>query len=210
MKNMKKILVLALAALLLVAASIGGTIAYLTAKTDTVENKFTPTTLSVNLQETTPKDFTADMIPGVSIAKDPKVTYSTDVDAYLFVCVEPNMGYAIKPGSDPYEPYWVTDFIEYEIADGWNDAADEGIITYYKLYYREVSADSEETSGLSVLKDDKVTVKSDVTATMMNTLIEAINNGEKNIALTFKAYIVQKANGDSAFTVKEAWKLVKD
>lgn len=54
MKNMKKILVLALAALLLVAVSVAGTVAYLTAKTDPVTNTFKPSTLSVTLSEETP------------------------------------------------------------------------------------------------------------------------------------------------------------
>ena len=51
MKNMKKILVLALAALLLVAVSVAGTVAYLTATTDPVENTFTAESIEIVIRE---------------------------------------------------------------------------------------------------------------------------------------------------------------
>ena len=92
----KKILALALAAVLLVAVGVGGTLAWLADTTDAVENTFTAAGIDISLEETknydTNNDGTNDswqmqMIPGTSANKDPKVTVedATTVDIILFV-----------------------------------------------------------------------------------------------------------------------------
>lgn len=199
----KKILVMALAALLLVAVSVAGTIAYLTAQSDPVTNTFTPSTLSVYLNETQPTNKTAQMIPGATIDKDPKVTYSTDVPAYIFVEVTESIGADLD--FDKYIGYSV-------ITTGdnkWTELSPG-------VYYMEVAAGSN-TTGISVIQDaseppvaDKVTVKN-VTLADMTALKnpDDANDTSKYPKLTFQAYIIQKANGATDFTPTEAWAQVK-
>lgn len=93
--------VLLVVALMLVVcvASIGGTIAWLTDKTEAVTNTFSPTGIDITLVETKQSDNTdlgtdqwsAELVPGKTYSKDPVVTVvrpTTDVDVYLFVKVE--------------------------------------------------------------------------------------------------------------------------
>ena len=102
----KKVVALVLALVLILGASIGGTLAYLITKTATVTNTFTVGDIgTLKLEETkTPKtgaattltateDLTTNqvndtfvIVPGVDLAKDPKVTYtgdSNDVDVVV-------------------------------------------------------------------------------------------------------------------------------
>ena len=65
----KKGLLLILALTLLVTAITGGTLAWLTAESDEVVNKFTTSDISVELKET---KTVFKMIPGYTIDKDPK------------------------------------------------------------------------------------------------------------------------------------------
>ena len=170
-----KTMVLVLAVMLIVGATIGGTIAWLQDTTDSVVNTFTYGDIDIDLAETT-KDYK--MIPGNTIAKDPTVTVKADSEeCWLFVKIE--------------ESDNLDDFISYTVADGWT--ALEGVDG---VYYREVDAD-EADQTFAVLKDNKVTVLEDVTKTMVNGLTE-----ETYPTLTFTAYAVQKAN---IATAAEAW-----
>jgi len=85
MKNMKKILVLALTALLLVAVSVAGTVAYLTDSTEQVQNTFTATNLEINLAESvTP--WQQKLLPGATYDKDPYVEVASGSEsAWVFV-----------------------------------------------------------------------------------------------------------------------------
>lgn len=100
MKKAKKVLLLALCAVLLVGATIAGTVAYLTAKTAEVKNTFTAGNVAIDLKEysvdpQTGKKDTAttvtglenlELIPGREIEKNPFVTVpSTSEDCYVFV-----------------------------------------------------------------------------------------------------------------------------
>lgn len=194
MKNMKKVLVLALAALLLVAVSVAGTMAYLTAKTDPVTNTFKPSTLSVGITETVAKDI--QIIPGVSVKKDPKVTYSTDVPAYLFVEVTEAIG-----------PNLVfSKYVNYSVITGdgaWNVVKNEGVGSNKQknVYYMEVGAGKNET-GISVIQDANE-VPDQVTFENVNLEdMDAIDNAACYPQLVFKAYIIQKEPFDSALA---AW-----
>lgn len=190
MKNMKKILVLALAALLLVAVSVAGTVAYLTAKTDPVTNTFKPSTLSVTLSEETPasNNRNIQMVPGTSVTKDPKVSYTTDVPAYVFVKVTETIG-----GDLIFDTYIGYDVIT--TGDNKWTRLEDG------LYYMEVAAGSQ--NNISIIQDkttptpkaDKVTIKN-VTLTEM----EALKKLEETAypKLTFEAFIIQKEPFGSA------------
>ena len=120
MKNMKKILVMALAAVLLVAVSVGGTIAYLTDKTETVENVFTTSNIDVKLEESSNLDLK--MIPGKELTKDPTVTVIAGSEAcWLFVKLEKSTSF------DTY--------LSYNMAEGWT-----ALDNVDGVYYREVAA----------------------------------------------------------------------
>lgn len=95
---MKKKVLSIVAVVLVLCCAIGGTLAWLTAKSDVVTNTFAPSDINITLTETPNTDtdndgkadaWKADMIPGFSYAKDPVVTVKGDsVDCYLFVKFE--------------------------------------------------------------------------------------------------------------------------
>lgn len=99
MKKTKKALILSLCAVLLVTASVLGTVAYLTS-TDEVVNTFTVGNVAITLDEldvdnSTPGDNDRDkanaykLMPGHEYVKDPTVHVATgSEDCYLFVKVE--------------------------------------------------------------------------------------------------------------------------
>ncbi len=98
MKKTSKALLLALCAVLLVAASVMGTMAYLTS-TDSVENTFTVGNVAITLDETDTDNSTPGsdrdkansykLLPGHEYTKDPIIhVASTSEDCYLFVKVK--------------------------------------------------------------------------------------------------------------------------
>lgn len=168
----KKTLALVLALTLLVAGVVGGTLAWLTDQTAEVKNTFTVGDINIGLTETT-TDYK--MVPGNTIAKDPTVTVKAESEAcWLFVKVT--------------ESENLDTFITYAIAEGWTKLQDG-------VYYREVPASAADQT-FSVLAGDAVTVKSDVTKTMLETAKTDAPT------LTFQAYAVQKDNVASA---SDAW-----
>lgn len=170
----KKTLALVLALTLLVAGVVGGTLAWLTDQTDEVKNTFTVGDINIGLTETT-ADYK--MVPGNTIAKDPTVTVKANSEAcWLFVKVT--------------ESTDLKDFITYAIAEGWT--ALPGVDG---VYYREVPASAADQT-FSVLAGDAVTVKSDVTRTMLETAKTDAPT------LTFKAYAIQR---DHFATADAAW-----
>lgn len=170
----KKTLALVLALTLLVAGVVGGTLAWLTDQTAEVKNTFTVGDINIGLTETT-ADYK--MVPGNTIAKDPTVTVKANSEAcWLFVQVT--------------ESTDLKDFITYAIAEGWT--ALPGVDG---VYYREVPASAADQT-FSVLAGDAVTVKNDVTRTMLETAKTDAPT------LTFKAYAIQR---DHFATADAAW-----
>ena len=168
----KKTLALVLALTLLVAGVVGGTLAWLTDQTAEVKNTFTVGDINIDLTETT-TDYK--MVPGNTIAKDPTITVKANSEAcWLFVKVT--------------ESTDLKDFITYTIANGWTKLQDG-------VYYREVPASAADQT-FSVLTGDAVTVKSDVTRTMLETAKTDAPT------LTFQAYAIQK---DHFATAAAAW-----
>lgn len=165
-----KSMVIALAVMLIVGATIGGTIAWLTDTSDEVVNTFTYGDINISLDETT-TDY--QMVPGNTIAKDPTVTVEAgSEDCYLFVKIVE---------SDNLDTY-----IDYTVAEGWTELAGvEGV------YWRNAKAGDV----FPVLADNEVTVKTTVTKTDM----EAIKDANQP-TLTFTAYAVQSANVADAAT----------
>lgn len=174
-----KLVVAMLAVTLLIGCAIGGTVAWLTAKTDPVVNTFTYGDINIELTETKPENKQAKIIPGVNIEKDPKVTVKANSEAcWLFVKVE-------EAGT------FVTDKVTYSIDTGWTKLT--GVTGVDNVYYREVGAVTADTD-FAVLKDNKVTVSDTLTK-------EDIQN-ITNPTLTFTAYAVQK---DGFNTAAAAW-----
>ena len=185
----KKSLALVLALAMIVVCVVGGTLAWLTATTPEVKNTFTYGDINIKLEETdatvsadgsATKEFK--MIPGYTIDKDPKVTVKAGSEkCYLFVKVAE---------SDNFDT-----FMTYDMADGWTALDDVS-----GVYYRVVDA-SATNQEFGVLKNDKVTVRGDVTKTMLNGLTEATQP-----TLTFTAYACQyMKNNTEHFTAADAW-----
>jgi len=116
-----RILLTAMAALLLVTMAVGGTLAWLADTTTAVTNTFDATGIDITLEESnTP--WTMEMIPGTEKAKDPKVTVEdkTDVDIILFVQFTETV-------DEAYLTYTSTLTKE----NGWDYDADNNV--YYRL-----------------------------------------------------------------------------
>lgn len=190
MKARSKALLLALCAVLLVAVSVLGTMAYLTSKTQVITNTFTVGDINIALTETKPESKQAKIIPGVDIEKDPKVTVKKDSEAcWLFVEVKEE-GIANK--------------VTYFIADGW--AKGDGTKIPANVYYRSVDAVTTDTD-FYVLKGNEahkngVVIVSD---TLTKADVNNINAGANQPKLTFTAYAVQK---EGINTAAAAWEKV--
>lgn len=185
----KKGLAMVLALVLLAVCAVSGTLAWLTAKSDTVVNTFTTSDIKVELKETTGTEYK--MIPGYTIGKDPKATVlEGSEECYLFVKLEKSSNF------DTY--------LEYAIADGWTQLTTDkdGKAITDLVYYRKVLTKDIGTA-YSVLANDQVTVKGSVTKDLMNALDAA---GAVKPILKFTAYASQlyKSAGVE-FTAAEAW-----
>ena len=202
-----KTLVAMLALVLLIGCGIGGTLAYLTSKTDEVVNTFTVGNINIDLWEhkydpakselsNTEKVPTTDgvkgntykIVPGVDLPKDPTVEVVAGSEAcWLFVKVTENN--------------WPTDGnITYMVNDSnWTPLTikneDNADVPVNGVYYKQVDAASASAGAkYEVLKDNKITVKDALTKTE----VEAIGDG---FSLSFKAAAVQQ----EGLTVEEAY-----
>ena len=174
--------VTAMLALTLVLAAywaVGGTAAWLAAKSDPIVSTFTFGDINITLTETDHQEQTK-IIPGVDIKKDLKVTVQADsVDCWLFIRVKETGTFV--PGK-----------VTYSIADGWTKGNGSPIPEgFYYREVRDVTADRE----FPVLKDDKITVSKLLTK-------QDIQNITDEPRLTFTAYAVQR---DGINTAAEAW-----
>jgi len=178
----KKTFLMLLALVMVLGIAIGGTLAWLTATTSEVKNTFTPSNIDITLAETKPDNKTAKMVPGADIEKDPKATVlAGSEDCWLFVEITKSANF--------------DNFMTYEVAGGWTLV--EGTTN---VYGRKVLA-ADQGKAFSILKDDKVTVKDNVTKEAMAAL-----TAETYPTLTFKAYAVQlMKDSDTEFTAAEAW-----
>lgn len=184
-----KLFVMMLALVLVFGCAVGGTIAWLTAKTDPVVNTFTYGDINIELTETKPEGKQAKIIPGVDIEKDPKVTVKANSEAcWLFVKVAENNWPAFK------ETDGTTKKVSYAMADGW--VALDGVAG---VYYREVDAVTADTT-YGILAGDIVTVSENLTKTEVNSIAAGTQP-----TLTFTAYAVQK---DGIANAATAWSKV--
>lgn len=187
----KKLLITVTAVALVLCFVVGGTLAWLIDTTEPVVNTFTYGDINITLDETNvvngkrEENITNNykMIPGATIAKDPKVTVVGGSEAcWLFVKVEESTNYDT----------FLTSQIDTGTT-GWTQG--DGTTIPANVYYREVTA-SDENQEFGILVGDQVTVKSDVTKEMFTA------EDFTNPTITFTAYAIQKA---SFATAAAAW-----
>lgn len=180
---------LILALVLVVGGVLGGTLAYLTAKTEPIKNTFIAGQIKMTLSETTGTS-TADgrsytMTPGKTIPKNPYIVVTKGSETcYVFVKLDKSTNF--------------DSFLEYTMADGWTELEGET-----GVYYRLVYSNSGSNQTIKVLKDDQVTVKADAT------MDELSENYYPTLTVTAYACQYQK-NSTENFTAAEAWKIVND
>lgn len=176
-----RILLTAVAALLLVVVAVGGTMAWLQDTTEDVVNTFTTTNVDIELDETTDNEY--EVIPGVDLEKDPTVTVIKGSEkSWVFVKV------VYPTGTDNYLT-WSYDTAWTTLSTTSDTNTKMTTVILYKVV-EEVSADTP----YSVLADNKVTVSSDLTNAQMDEL-EALNP-----SLTFTAYAIQYAANEAEVT----------
>ena len=177
--------VTAMLALTLVLAAywaVGGTAAWLAAKSDPIASTFTFGDINITLKDEDPQEGPTKIIPGVDIKKALKVTVQADsVDCWLFVKVE-------QTGT------FVADKVTYSIDDSWTEG--DGSQIPENVYYRQVNGATADME-FSVLKGDKITVS--------ETLTKADIENIAGPTLTFTAYAVQK---EGINTAAEAWEKI--
>ena len=191
-----RILLTAVAALLLVTMAVGGTIAWLQDVTTPVVNTFSTTNVDIKLTET---ERTYEMVPGADIAKDPKVTVIKNSEAcWLFVKVEElNNTYGdantkiltFDPTAEKY---------------GWTIVPGET-----NVWYKQVAKNDEENQEF--LFFETVHVDSGVTNEIMDDHEGATNQPK----LTITAYAIQSENlttttGTAITKAEDAWALVEN
>ena len=191
MKTKRKALLLSLCAVLLVVATVMGTMAYLTAKTDEVKNTFTVgTAVAITLDEAKTdangvkvdpevrvKENGYKLMPGHNYTKDPTV-HVTGESCYVFVKVDNGIADLELTGDTTHKT------IAQQMADlGWKAVTVNGVTGLY--VYAEGTADKTAVSATKDLKVfNEFTVKSDVDYTGLSAF-----NGK---TITIKAYAVQK------------------
>jgi predicted ribosomally synthesized peptide with SipW-like signal peptide len=181
MKNTKKLIVAIAALSILLCCAVGGTLAYLRDKTDTVTNTFTYGDINITLDES--KDLNLKMIPGGKITKDPTVTVDPTSEAcYLFVKIDASAA--------------VANYLEYDVDSAWTRL--EGVENVYYMVLETVP--QAPNNEFPILKNNQVTVKTTVTKEMM----EAVKANAKLVELSFTAYAVQKEN---VADVTTAWSI---
>ena len=222
-RSAKKALAVLLSLVLVLGCVAGGTLAWLTAKTDEVTNTFTTSDISVKLEENE-KEFK--MIPGWTIDKSPRVTVTANSeDCWLFVEVTESTNlelskyikYAVNTNSSTTN----TDNV---IHGGWTQGTGtgeggDGVPT--NVYYRKVAkATSDQVfavlgSGTYTFNDDNYTWENDEVLTLPGVtkeMMTAVTTGENGNQpkLSFTAYASQLyKNNTEIIAVGQAWNNVK-
>lgn len=195
MKTRSKVLLLTLCAALLVAASVLGTMAYLTSQ-DTVTNTFSVGSVAITLDEQDTDDSTPNaerdkanayhLLPGHEYVKDPTVHVdAVSEDSWIFVKVENGIAaYEAATVENGYKK--IADQIA---ANGWT-ALDGVTGVYYKSYTK-----GQESKDLVVFEKFKI-------ADEANKVDGWGNITAENTKITVTAYAVQK---DGFETASAAW-----
>lgn len=188
----KKTVALLLSLVLVFGVIAGGTLAWLTAQSDTVVNTFTTSDINVKLAESKGEN-TSDgksfkMVPGKSIEKDPKAwVVAGSEDCYLFVKLE-------------WENNENKQYLDWDIAEGWQLVLNQTNVYYRVVTASQMSNDNGATNSYPVLKNNTVTVSGNITKGQMNAFTDATLP-----KLTVTAYASQLYNNNTQFTPEAAW-----
>lgn len=194
---MKKKLTTVLAIVLVVALSVAGTYAYLTAQTDTVKNTFTAAGLATDFSldesqanqqpdgsytldvATRVKQNQYSVVPKVNLDKDPTVhvTLEKNVGAYVFLAVDDNLGNGLTATIDGTQ--WT--------ALGKTYTDKNGVV--WTMYYKQLAGSATPAQvDINVLAGQKIIVG--------DTVAEDCGN------IVFNAYLTQSAGFTDAL---DAW-----
>ena len=190
MKTKSKALLLTLCAVLLVAASVMGTMAYLTS-TDEVQNTFTVGQVQITLDEKDTDNSTPDadrdkanayhLLPGNEYEKDPTVhVNAVSEDSWIFVKVE--NGIAAFEAATSTEENGYKSISDQITANGWT-ALDGVANVYYKPYTKSATG-----SDLIVFSNFKIA----------DTANDVQGWATLNATVNITAYAVQKDGFDTA------------
>lgn len=190
MKTKSKALLLTLCAVLLVAASVLGTMAYLTS-TDEVQNTFTVGQVQITLDEKDTDNSTPDadrdkanayhLLPGNEYEKDPTVhVNAVSEDSWIFVKVE--NGIAAFEAATSTEENGYKSISDQITANGWT-ALDGVANVYYKPYTKSATG-----SDLIVFSNFKIA----------DTANDVQGWATLNATVNITAYAVQKDGFDTA------------
>lgn len=219
MNKFTKILLTALCLVLVVALSVGGTLAWLTDNTETVTNTFTVGDINITLveHEYDPEDTDAKLndtpvdevsyklIPGTTYFKDPTLTLKAGSEkCYLFVKFEEI--------NDP-ATYLVYDSILDKEGNNWTqgkgDDADDADHIPTNVWYRvmeAIPADGEDAE-FELLAGNEVMVKGTIVKANPGTGEVVMPADDAQPQLKYTAYAVQFDNVESA---ADAWAMVAD
>lgn len=204
MKNAKKIVALLLCAVLLVGASVAGTLAYLTQKTKTVQNTFTVGKVSLGedtdndglidngLDEAKVNEYgeklnaegnvaadgdtLAERVTGNTYKLIPGHTYVKDPTIHVAAGSEPAYLFVeISNGISEIEADGTTTIAEQMTANGW-----VALSTGSNIYYKSTTVTTTETQGTDVVVFDSFTIASDADV-----------SGYANAEIDVTAYAVQ-------------------
>ena len=196
MKKKTKALMLVLCAVLLVTASVLGTMAYLTS-TDKVVNTFTVGKVAITLDEAkvnadgtavTPaervKQNAYHLLPGHTYTKDPTVhVQANSEDSFIFVKVENGI-----------EKYEAGTTIAAQIAEnGWQPLKDDNNVDVKNVYYKTYTK-SAEITNLPVFGHFTIADNADAA--------DSWNNFSAETKVTVTAYAVQQ---DGFASAAAAW-----
>ena len=193
MKTKSKALLMTLCAVLLVAASVLGTMAYLTSQ-DSVTNTFAIGKIDITLDEAQVdangkaienvarvKENSYKLMPGHEYDKDPTVHVKKDSeDAYIFVKVE--------NGISDFEATGTTTIAAQIAAERWT--ALDGVAN---VYYKEYTKDAPQDVDLVVFRNFTIAEGAESVPGWANAT---------NANITITAYAVQQ---DGFTSAKDAW-----
>lgn len=191
MKTKSKALLMTLCAVLLVAASVLGTMAYLTSTTKEVTNTFSIGKINITLDEAPVDEYgkqvdgnrhmanSYKLVPNHTYTKDPAVHVKGDSeDSYIFV--------KVVNGIEAIEATGDTTIASQMTAKGWQVLP--GVANVYYQKYTKQNTDKD------LVVFENFTVKNDVSETTLENYASA--------TITITAYAIQQ---DSFTTAKAAW-----
>ena len=187
MKKIKRIrsLIILFGIIMLLITSVSGTIAWLKSESNTLFDIFTYGDINIEITETKEDSNNYELYPGKEIKKDTVITVNAlSENCYIFIKIDEtaNLG----------------DYITYSLVETWKQLEEVD-----NVYYQEVSK-SDRDQTFSIIKDNILKVKSDLTKVSLNALTE--NNYPK---LTITGYAIQRnSNLEGINTPSDAWSIV--